>query len=80
MVVEHVNLFQPSYPLPVGQDVIFCRNVMIYFDADSRKELIDRLAAVLAPVGYLFVGHAESLMGMRHGLRSVWPSVYKRPD
>ena len=80
VVVEHVNLFQPSYPLPVGQDVIFCRNVMIYFDADSRKELIDRLAAVLAPGGYLFVGHAESLMGMRHGLRSVWPSVYKRPE
>jgi len=78
--VQHVNLFQPDYPLPAGLDVIFCRNVMIYFDQPSRQELLDRLAAMLAPGGALFVGHAESLLGLRHGLLSEWPSVYLRPE
>jgi chemotaxis protein methyltransferase CheR len=80
VTVQHVNLFQPAYPLPGGQDVIFCRNVMIYFDPDSRRELIERLSAVLAPGGYLFVGHAESLLGLRHDLRPAWPGVYMRPE
>jgi len=53
--------------------------VMIYFDAASRQELIERLSAMLAPGGHLFIGHAESLMGLRHGLKSAWPSVYVRP-
>jgi chemotaxis protein methyltransferase CheR len=78
--VQHVNLFQPDYPLPAGLDVIFCRNVMIYFDQSSRQELLDRLVAMLAPGGTLFVGHAESLLGLRHGLRAEWPSVYLRPE
>jgi chemotaxis protein methyltransferase CheR len=76
--VQHINLFQPQYPLPKGLDVIFCRNVMIYFDAPSREQLVGRLTEHLAPGGYLFVGHAESLMGLRHALKSVWPSVYCR--
>jgi chemotaxis protein methyltransferase CheR len=78
--VQHVNLFQPDYPLPAGLDVIFCRNVMIYFDQPSRQELLDRLVAMLAPGGALVVGHAESLLGLRHGLRTAWPSVYLRPE
>jgi len=78
--VQHVNLFQSDYPLPAGLDVIFCRNVMIYFDQPSRQELLDRLVPMLAPGGMLFVGHAESLLGLRHGLRTAWPSVYLRPE
>ena len=80
VVVHHVNLFQPAYPLPAGLDVIFCRNAMIYFDARSRQELLDRLVAMLAPGGFLFVGHAESLLGMRHPLRAESPSVYLLPE
>ena len=76
--VDRINLFQPSYPLAPGLDVIFCRNVMIYFDPASRQELLDHLAAMLAPGGYLFVGHAESLLGLRHQLKAAWPSVYRR--
>jgi chemotaxis protein methyltransferase CheR len=79
VLVQRVNLFQPEYPLPGGQDVIFCRNAMIYFDPQSRQELLDRLVAMLAPGGFLFVGHAESLLGMRHPLQGEWPSVYRRP-
>ena len=79
VLVERVNLFQAHYPVPVGLDVIFCRNVMIYFDPRSRQELLDRLVAMLAPGGFLFVGHAESLLGMRHALQGEWSSVYRRP-
>lgn len=77
--VTRINLFQPEYPLPASLDLIFCRNVMIYFDVESRQELVDRLFAQLAPGGYLFVGHAESLLGLRHALISVRPGVYMRP-
>ena len=78
--VRYVNLFQDVYPVPLAQDVIFCRNVMIYFDVPSRKILVDRLTDQLAPGGYLFVGHSESLIGIRHRLKTVGPSVYMRPD
>lgn len=77
--VTPINLFQERYPLPRGQDVIFCRNVMIYFDTESRQRLIERLFDQLSPGGFLFVGHSESLLGLRHGFRQTGPSVYERP-
>lgn len=77
--VMPINLFQPRYPLPRGQDVIFCRNVMIYFDTESRQTLVDRLFEQLTPGGFLFVGHSETLLGLRHGFRQTGPSVYERP-
>lgn len=50
--------------LPQGNDLIFCRNVMIYFDEAEQKRLIDKFYRCLHPEGYLFVGHAESLFGL----------------
>jgi len=79
VTVRYVNLFQDTYPVPRGLDVIFCRNVMIYFDVPSRNALIERLTDQLAPGGFLFVGHSESLIGLRHGLHTIAPSVYQRP-
>ena len=80
VTVHWVNLFQETYPVERGQDVIFCRNVMIYFDVPSRTLLVERLADMLAPGGYLIVGHSESLIGIPHRLTPVWPSVYMRPE
>ena len=80
VAVHWVNLFQDAYPVARGQDVIFCRNVMIYFDVPSRTLLVERLTDMLAPGGYLFVGHSESLIGIPHRLAPVWPSVYMRPE
>jgi chemotaxis protein methyltransferase CheR len=74
-----INLFQADYPLPRGLDVVFCRNVMIYFDESSRQVLVKRLFEQLDPGGHLFVGHAESLLGLEHGFRQVRPAVYQRP-
>ena len=74
-----INLFQPDYPVPGGLDVVFCRNVMIYFDEPSRQILVKRLYEQLDPGGHLFVGHAESLLGLEHAFRQVRPAVYQRP-
>jgi chemotaxis protein methyltransferase CheR len=75
---ERVNLFQPHLPVPANQHVIFCRNVMIYFDLPSRALAVKRLAQHLAPGGYLMVGHSESLMGINHGLYPVQQGVFQK--
>ena len=71
-----LNLHDQVYP-PTGLfDLILCRNVLIYFDALSRAAVIERLVDRLAPRGYLFIGHAESLAGMNERVRYVAPTVY----
>ena len=63
----------------IGQfDVIFLRNVLIYFDAASKPPIIKRVAAKLKPGGLLFVGHAEPLAQFDTGLKTVRPAVYER--
>jgi len=79
VTVEAANLFQKTYPVPANLDVVFCRNVMIYFDAASRTQLVSRLFEQLAPGGYLVIGHAESLLGLQHRFRQIRPSVFIRP-
>ena len=73
---QNLNLNAEHYPIPGIFDLIFCRNVMIYFDPQSRACVIDRLLRHLALTGYLFVGHAESLHGASAQLRHVIPTVY----
>ncbi len=74
---ERVNLVEPLPNTP-PVTVIFCRNVMIYFDRSTQESLVNRLSAHLEPGGYLFVGHAESLTGVRHGMQYVKPSIYRK--
>lgn len=71
-----LNLNDKHYGVAAPFDLIFCRNVMIYFDAASRARIVDRLLNFLAPRGYLFVGHAESLSGVSDRIRHVMPTVY----
>jgi len=75
---ERVNLFQAEYPVPPQLHVIFCRNVMIYFDSPSRAVAVQRLARHLSHGGYLVVGHSESLLGIRHGLHPVQQGIYQK--
>ena len=70
-LVESINWPQ-SFP------VIFCRNVMIYFDKPTQETVVSRLASFLEPGGHLFVGHAESLAGVNHNLEYVGPAVYRK--
>ena len=71
-----LNLHDPSYAVPGQFDLIFCRNVLIYFTPEGRAEVIERLTNRLNPGGLLFVGHAESLHAHRDRLRPVLPTVY----
>jgi chemotaxis protein methyltransferase CheR len=66
------------YPFKGPFDFVFCRNVMIYFDKQTQESLVNRIAGYLAPGGYLFVGHSESLMGLNHELSYVKPAVYRK--
>jgi len=76
MTFSWLNLSTPPFPMRGPLDVIFCRNVMIYFDNAVRQRLLDEMHRLLKPGGYLMVGHAESLSGLLGGFRSVRPSVY----
>jgi chemotaxis protein methyltransferase CheR len=73
---SRVNLNEAVYPVSGRFDLVFCRNVLIYFDRASRTGVIDRLLDRLEPGGLLFLGHAESLNGITGRVRSVAPTVY----
>ena len=73
-----INLTEPLSDIPLCA-VIFCRNVMIYFDKPTQEDLVRRLADRLEPGGYLFTGHSESLLGGRDCLEYVRPAIYRRP-
>lgn len=72
-----LNLLQPFGQ--VGQfDVIFCRNVMIYFDQATRDHLVERLVAQVLPGGFLFTGHSETLLKIPAGLEYMRPATYRK--
>lgn len=73
---ERLNLNDDDYPKRGMFDVILCRNVLIYFDKESRKRVIDRLLDRLAPEGYLLLGRSETLSGATDRVQGVSPSVY----
>jgi chemotaxis protein methyltransferase CheR len=73
---QHLNLNDDHCAVTGPFDLIFCRNVLIYFDAESRARAVDRLVNYLAPAGFLLVGHAESLSGMSDRIRHVKPTIY----
>ena len=74
---ERINLIEPFRGSRLFQ-VIFCRNVMMYFDKATQQDIVQRLSARLEPGGYLFVGHSESLTGVRHELEYVCPAIYRK--
>jgi chemotaxis protein methyltransferase CheR len=75
---RRINLVEP-YNWPARFPIIFCRNVMIYFDVPTQEKVVAGLAAHLEPGGYLFVGHAESLARVSHSLEYVRPAIYRKP-
>lgn len=72
------NLMTPTFPFRHGFDVIFCRNVMIYFDRPTQHTLVNKLAGQLHSGGFLMVGHSESLNGIQHPLTYAEPSIYRK--
>jgi chemotaxis protein methyltransferase CheR len=72
------NLMDSHFPIAEPMDVIFCRNVMIYFDLETQERLVRQFHQRLSPGGYLFMGHAESIKNMNVPLRYVAPTIYQK--
>ena len=75
---RQLNL-QGSWPHLGPFDLVLCRNVLIYFDAEGRRQVIARLVSHLVPEGHLFLGHAETANGSGQALRTVLPTIYALP-
>jgi chemotaxis protein methyltransferase CheR len=74
---RRLNFMDPDYGLP-EMDVVFCRNVIIYFDRPTQAAVLARICRHLRPGGYLFVGHSETLAGFSLPIEQVRPTVYRR--
>ncbi len=75
---RRLNLMDRDFGIPYAPDVIFCRNVMIYFERHTQERLIGRLVDQLRPGGYLFMGHSETLHVAGLPVEPVAPTVYRR--
>ena len=74
---QQLNLLG-NFSFPQSFELIFCRNVMIYFDRATQEELVNQLGRFLVPGGYLLIGHSESLNGLKLPFRCVQPSIYRK--
>ncbi|MDP2799275.1 MAG: protein-glutamate O-methyltransferase [Deltaproteobacteria bacterium] len=71
------NLMEPG-PWKEPMDIIFCRNVMIYFDKNTQEKVVNTFYSALGEGGYLFIGHSESLTGTKHAFKYARPTVYQK--
>ena len=75
---RQINL-NATLPVMGDFDVVFLRNVMIYFEGPTKQQVIDRILAFLRPSGYLVIGHSETLAGVNRVMKLVAPAVYQKP-
>lgn len=78
VIFSNINLMNSVFPFKRKMHVVFCRNVMIYFDNDTKETLAERLYDVTEPGGFLFIGHSESLNRDRTRYKYVMPAVYRK--
>jgi chemotaxis protein methyltransferase CheR len=78
---RHLNLLEDPWPLKPSTlfDIIFCRNVVIYFDQHTQKRLFARFCEKMSPGGYLFIGHSESLYRISDDFVSLKNTIYRKP-
>jgi chemotaxis protein methyltransferase CheR len=75
---HRLNFLDHEYQLDERMDVVFCRNVLIYFSRETQEAVVNKIARHLRPGGYFFLGHSESLQGMDVPLRPVATTVYRK--
>ena len=75
---RRINLMDDRFPIKNPLDLIFCRNVMIYFDRPTQETLVNKFHHYLKPGGYLFIGHSESLQWVTHPFKSLVPTIYQK--
>ena len=73
-----LNFMDDKYLVDDDLDIIFCRNVIIYFDRQTQEKVIRKLVSKLKPGGYLLIGHSESLSQMNLGIQPIIPTVFKK--
>lgn len=78
VIFRKFNLMEETFPFKKKFHVIFCRNVMIYFDAPTKMELVRKFYEFTEPGGYLFIGHSESLDRDKTKYKYIMPSVYRK--
>jgi chemotaxis protein methyltransferase CheR len=77
VIFKQLNLME-NFHFQKPFDLIFCRNVMIYFKQDTKDELVEKFSRLLKPGGYLFIGHSETIPKDIAGLRYIEPSIYQK--
>ena len=77
---QRMNLMDNEYlsQIKIPQDLVFCRNVLIYFDKPTQQNVVRRLVECLSPGGYLFIGHSESLFEMDLPLKQLMPATFQK--
>lgn len=75
---KRLNFMDPSYDIKDVYDIIFCRNVLIYFDRQTQESVINKLSVHLRAGGFFFLGHSESIMGMDVPLKALKPTIYQK--
>jgi chemotaxis protein methyltransferase CheR len=77
---QRLNLMDPAYNIQKKFDVIFCRNVLIYFDREIQESVINKLCTHLKPNGYFFLGHSESITGINVPLKQIKPTIFRKSE
>lgn len=77
---QRLNFMDSSYNMKNKMDIIFCRNVLIYFERHVQEKVIAKLCRHLSPHGYFFLGHSESITGMNLPLKQISPTIYQLVD
>ncbi len=80
ILFRKLNLLEFPYPLKGPMDIIFCRNVMIYFQMSDKKRLLEEFFRLLAPLGYLCLGSSESLLGVDERFQLVGQAIYQKKE
>lgn len=78
IIFRKFNLMEENFPFKKKFHIVFCRNVMIYFDIETKLRLLRRFYEAIEPGGYLFIGHTESMDSRLAGFRYVRPAVYQK--
>lgn len=75
---RRLNFMDTDFGFRAEVDIIFCRNVIIYFDRETQERLLNKFCTCLAPHGHIFMGHSETLLGMDVPLAQVAPTIYQK--
>ena len=75
---QRLNFMDDDFGMPKPVDIIFCRNVLIYFDRPTQEKVLNRLCRYLNPGGFMFMGHSETLNGLRVPIVQAAPTIYRR--